>query len=230
MSKTLLISVVVILLTFSASGLVSLSCGMAIMILMFIQKSFTRTFSFNANSLIYLILAAVTALLLFIFIDDFSDKIGSFLQASLLRRISQFTANFSIESVYASFDPEDGAVIYNILNYPNVMISGLGFGAYSNISLTYFSKYYSKGLSPFSRNILVETIFSVGIPGLILLLWFFYKVNLKGICNEYNSSAISLQLVLNQLVLMNFLIRSSEPVFFTALGILSALYLNRFRI
>ena len=221
MSRILWSSVVVILLTFSGSGLISLLFGLTIIIFISAKKKLYL----KANSLIYFTLATVMVLLLFIFVETLPDKIDSFLQASLLRRLAQFSADLSIDSFYASVDPEDGAILYNVLNYPSVLISGLGFGAYSNISFTYFSKYYSQGFSPFSRNILVETIFSVGIPGIIVLSGFYYKLNFKFICGKY-SCAKYIQLMLNHFVLINFFIRASEPIFFTTLGILAAVYLN----
>jgi hypothetical protein len=221
MFRTLGFSVVVILLTFSGSALISLLSGLVIVILM----SLNIKRKIQANSLINFTLATAMVLLIFIFVETLPDKVDSFIQASLLRRLAQFASDSSIDSFYASVDPEDAAMLYNVLNYPSVLIFGLGFGAYSNISLTYFSKYFSQGFSPFSRNILIETIFSVGIPGLILLSWFFYKICLQFIFGKYYKRYI--QLMLGHIVLINFFIRASEPVFFTSLGMLFAVYLNR---
>ena len=222
MSTTLWLSLVVILLTFSGSGLISLSFGLAL----FIFTSGKSIFSFKGNTLIYLTFFFAILVILSIFSTTLSDKIDSFLQASILRRLGGFTTDSSLESFYASVDPEDGAALYNILNFPNAVIFGFGFGAYSNISMVYYNLYYPDGFSPFSRSILIETVFSVGVPGLIVLSYFLYKINIKFILRKHFLVNYPLQLMLNQIVVINFFLRTMEPVFFATLGILASIYLN----
>lgn len=223
MSRTLVCSITVIILTFSGSALFSLLFGL--IIATFIEK---KHFNFNRKYLIYSTVFIFVILLTFLIAPSISIVIDSFFQVSVLRRMQKILMEFSTESFYASLDPEDGATLYNILNYPNIVFSGLGFGAYSNVSFVYFSKYYSQGISPFSRNILIETMFSVGLPGFILLSCFFYKINIKFNFYNYYNTANYLPLMLNIIILINVFLRANEPLFFMAIGMLCALYVNRF--
>lgn len=221
MSRTLVISILVLLLTFSGSALFSLFFGLLITIF-----SLSDVFKFNMKYLFYSITFAVFILFIFILFPSVSNSIDSFFQASILRRVRDFLVESSIESFYASADPEDGATLYNILNYPSVILSGLGFGAYSNVSLVYFSKYYPQGISPFSRNILIEIIFTVGLPGFILLSWFFYKINNFNFYKTYFKKLSYLSLMLKTIILINIFLRANEPIFFALIGILCASYTN----
>ncbi|AFZ32189.1 hypothetical protein Glo7428_3728 [Gloeocapsa sp. PCC 7428] len=223
MSKTLWLSIIVILMTFSSSGLISFLSGFAFLLLL--RKN--KTTFLAKNNLIYWIFFTTTIVLSFVFFNDLPEKIASFFQNTMVRRLSLFFKEFSIISFYQSFDPEDGAALYNILNYPFVILHGLGFGAFSNISFVYFSKYYSSELSPFSRNIMIEMLFAVGLPGTIIFFYFLNHIykRLRYI-NKFICSNLYLHSLIAIILFLNLFVRSSEPIFFMFIGILSALYLN----
>lgn len=237
MTRTLGLSILAILLTFSGSSLIALTVSfLIIFILSFYQGQVRKIVSISLqnkidinwikNACIVIFFAIASLTILAIFIDDLSNKIMAFLDASILRRLGDLFADFSLESFYESADPEDGATVWNLIHYPQLVFTGLGYGAFSNISFSFFDRYYSDGFSPFSRNILVEVIFSAGIPGFIILTYFFQRINLltKRYCNHAFSLVINLMLV--PIILINVFIRGIEPLFFMTLGLLAATYLN----
>jgi len=216
------LSVLVIFLSFSGSGLFSLIFLMLIFTIAN-WKDFL-TLSFLKRKSIYLVISASTLLALFLEGDIFYSYIYDFWDASILRRMSAFFNQFTLESLYvSSLDPEDGAVINNLINYPNSVFWGIGFGGYSNLSIDFVSNRYDLGLentSPFSRNILVEILFSSGIVGLIGCFMFVKRVLLR-FCLK-----MSIYRLLGLMIISSFLVRSSEILFFVNIGILAALTVN----
>jgi hypothetical protein len=227
LSKTILVSLLVLGLTFSSSGIIALILTFPLLFLSGFDRKINLkrlNLPFGKNIRLILIFATAIAILLFVFNTYSFAGFNSFLEQSLFRRTAALEKSINVEAIYQTVDPEDAVFLYNVLHYPTVLLHGLGFGAYSSISLSFFEKYYSHlSESPFARNIGIETIFSVGIPGLWLIRSLFCRINKLSI--QGISSMSVLYRILNIIIISNFLIRSSEVMFFAVLGLLVAVSL-----
>lgn len=223
MNKTFLLTPIIIALTFSWSGIVSLFSAVVLIALNYFYFKdkiilYCRNFMLNTKFLIIFIS------LVFLILN--AESISAFAEVFLERRGSDIAEDrITLEKLYNFLDPEDGAVLYNIYNNPDLLLSGLGFGAYSNLSIDFVTLYYGfkeKIASPFSTNILIETIFSVGVPGLLLLLSFYKKISKTLI--QYQNNFFTF-IIINNIIVINFLVRTHERTFFVVLGILLSIYI-----
>lgn len=110
----------------------------------------------------------------------YPEAFVSFFYGIFYRRLSGFFLDYSLSSFQYSLDPEDGAVINNLFNYPMASITGIGFGGFSNLSIEFVASAYGTAItekvSPFSRNLFVEVLFSSGIIGIFACFSFARRI------------------------------------------------------
>lgn len=222
MIKTLWLTIAVIFMTFSGGGIVALA---AVVVLAFLfelrnHKGIIKFRSSFLKSLILPLLILLPFILIYlIYSNGLLDILNSVLGNSLFRRTGALETSQSLDALYITLDPEDGALLYNFVNYPKVLLHGLGFGGFSSLSMDFFIRYFSHfSDSPFSRNIVIEIVFSTGIIGLIGTLLFFYSINFQYFKGK--SMLSPLYPFLNIVIIVNVLVRSSESLFFVILGLL----------
>ena len=216
LKKTWILTLLVIILTFSSSGL--LSFGFVFLVsFVYSLSSFLKTGKFSK----LFITSAFLVIFVFFIFTSFPDKFGSFIDASILRRASGFFEERTLESLLysGSTDPEDASAIINIIKFPEIIITGIGFGGYSNLSLPIITSFYEglslEDASAFSRNIFIEVLFSSGTIGIIGCLFFarrlFYSFKLYP----------DVIMVLGLVIVSSFLVRSNEIIFFVFVGLSS---------
>ncbi|MFG6095993.1 hypothetical protein SPB21_12110 [Leptothoe sp. ISB3NOV94-8A] len=219
MCQTLWLSILVILLTFSGSGLIS-----CLPVFVIISWRIITNVLYLKISKIRLLISYLLILILTIAITTYQNQsieiTSSFLDAAIYRRLGTFFEALDFDSLYKSLDPEDGAFFFNLLKYPLVFLHGLGFGAFSNLSFDFVASQYSQSnidrlVSPFSRNILIETVFSSGLVGCFIIFRFIRKYVFFSIRSiEGIHSAFLMFLA------MNFFFRSNEFLFFIAIAMM----------
>ena len=215
LEKTWILTFLVMILTFSGSGL--LSFGFVFLVSFFYSLSaFLKTGKFSKS----FIISAFLVIVVFFIFTYFPDKFGSFIDVSIMRRASGFFEERTLESLYSgSTDPEDATAIINVIKFPELTITGIGFGGYSNLSLPIITSFYTglslENSSAFSRNIFIEVLFSSGIIGIIGCLFFarrlFYSFKLYP----------DVIMVLGLVIVSSFLVRSNEIIFFIFVGLSS---------
>jgi hypothetical protein len=211
------LTILVLLLTFSGSGL--LSFGFIFTVIFLTSLGPLIVSGRISPNLIFVLLFILGASLVMI---QAPEKVNSFFDVSIMRRASGFFEERTIESLYSgSTDPEDTAAIINVIKFPIVVLTGVGFGGYSNLALPIVVSMYGSGIpietaSAFSRNILIELLFSSGLVGIAGCLFFASRLlrNLR----FYPDVIMPLALV----IVSSFLIRSSEVLFFVFIGIVCA--------
>ncbi|MEA5466503.1 hypothetical protein [Leptothoe sp. PORK10 BA2] len=222
MTKTIWLTALMILSTFSGGGIIVFISGLVLIILFGLKKQRGMINPLN-SSLKSLLVSSLVILppLLFLSInsDRLPEAVSAILDNSLFRRTGALESSISVDAFYKTLDPEDGAIIYNIINNPSVLFHGLGFGGFSSLSLIFFKLNFSSySSSPFSRNIGIEIIFSVGMVGIVGLLLFFRRINF--LYTNGQSVLSPIYPILNIIIILNVLIRSSETLFFICLGLL----------
>jgi hypothetical protein len=235
MPNTRWLSLLVILLTFSGSGLLSVMSGLWFHIGCHLDSRFNSSLGWKKIKILTLILLGVG---IFISVSigtgdaltgGVVGKVNDFLNVSIFRRLGVVGQDQETDFAGGA-DPEDGAFLYIVQNRPDFLVSGLGFGGFSNLVMNtdYLRVVYEDYLqSPFARNIFVETIFSVGLPGLLLLLIMFYQINLRYIVeNRTARGKNALDVMSAQIIFMAFLIRGGTFLFLL-LGLSVANHLNR---
>jgi hypothetical protein len=221
-TKTTLITPIVMFLTFSNNALFMLGFIALFLIVLNMIEVFSRRkyklFAVKSTQLILAAFAISFALLAFInYGNEISSVISSFLDATLGRRLGSDILSSDFQSLQGSVDPEDGSVLYIFENYPILSIlRGFGFGGFSNLAYPYVQASYNNDfVSPFSRNILIELFFSSGIIGCCLAVFFF-----RSVVGQFFSCRSSIHLIFGAYVMLNVFLRSSEVLFFVSLGIL----------
>jgi len=217
MKKTLPLTIIVILLTFSGSGIFMMA---TLLIFVGFTTSLNLLVSGKFSPQLVLVFVLATLLLLgFIYYPSYFD---SFLDVSFYRRMSSFIQNRDIDSLYLqSLDPEDGAFINSLFNHSDSVLTGIGFGGAANLSLPFVTSRYGQlitsGVSTFSRNILIEVLFSSGIIGVVFCL--FFAKNLFRYYSIYPSTYTPIILA----ILSSFFLRSNETIFFSFVGLCGSL-------
>jgi hypothetical protein len=226
LERSLVLTTIVISMTFSSSGFFILFFEIVAVSFFYLFRKDRSTFAQMSRLVsrfaIPIVCLAFSAVFYFSLNPDYSSSpLQSFLGQSLFRRTGALEESINLESIYSTLDPEDGAFLYNIVHHPFMMLYGLGFGAFSSLSMEFFTvygltEYYSE--SPFARNIGIETISSVGIPGVIMVVACFDRLKCRA-----NSRMRPLYEITSIIILSNFLVRSSETLFFFSLAVLGSL-------
>lgn len=177
LKRTLLITILTLVLTFSSSVVLPLS-----ILGLFLGFNVVEDIAANRSTRIRkstVLIFSVLFISLGLYII-YPEAFVSFFYNIFSRRLSEFFLDYSLSSFQYSLDPEDGAIINNLFNYPIASITGIGFGGFSNLSIEFVASAYGTAItervSPFSRNLFVEVIFSSGIIGIFACFSFARRI------------------------------------------------------
>lgn len=209
---SIILSIFVILFTFSNSAIVFLGISLLLLYL-HMRCAFNKSNKIAYNKMDKLVIFfLILAMTLFLFFPSLGNDLSLYAEAMISRR-GEIKAS-TLDDFYAFLDPEDSGMLYLFFEHLNVLVSGYGFGAFTILTTDLVrSIYHDNEFVSFSRAYLFELTASGGIISLVLAIRFYKRFIFNYI------ALVPILPVFSTLLISNFLVRTSELLFFVFLAI-----------